>query len=250
MRRVLIIADHFTPRAAIGSLRPKGLAMHLPRYGWEPIVLTPRLPDGPRPPVQIIETDYVDALGQWKARFGLDPKRGVHQQFSLPQGKTPNRVLPHTRVMKWLKPLLLFPDVTKGWTDFAMDAIRQLKEQTTIDAILTTSPPITCNLIGARAKQMLGVPWLADFRDLWSQDTSARNDGNNSIFHFFDQRLEASILRQADALVTVSAPWAERLQKRVPKTPVQWITNAFDPEDFDFLPVPLTKSFSITYTGL
>jgi glycosyltransferase involved in cell wall biosynthesis len=250
MRRVLIIAYHFPPRPAIGSLRPMGLARHLPRYGWEPIVLTPRLPDGPRPPVQIIETDYRDVLGQWKARFGLDPERGVHQQFSLPRAKTPNRVLPHTRLMKWLKPLLLFPDTTKGWTGFAMDAISQLKEHTAVDAILTTSPPITCNLIGARAKQALGVPWLADFRDLWSQDTSARNDGNNSIFHFFDRRLEARILDHADALVTVSAPWAERLQQRAPRTLVQWITNAYDPEDFDFLPVPLTKSFSITYTGL
>lgn len=250
MRRVLLITYHFPPRPASGSLRPMGLAKYLPRYGWEPIVLTPRLPDGPRPAVQIIETDYQDVLGQWKSRFGLDPKRGVHQQFSLPQAKTPNRVLPHTQLMKWLKPLLLFPDITKGWTGFALEAIAQLKEHTAVDAILTTSPPITCNLIGAQAKQMLGVPWLADFRDLWSQDTAARNSGNNSVFHFFDRRLEARILDQANALVTVSAPWAERLQQRAPKTPVQWITNAYDPEDFAFLPVPLTKSFSITYTGL
>lgn len=227
-----------------------GLAKHLPRYGWEPVVLTPRLPVGPRPPVQIIETDYQDVLGQWKSRFGLDPKRGVHQQFSLPRAKTPNRVLPHTRLMKWLKPLLLFPDSSKGWSSFALEAIAELKEHAAIDAILTTSPPVTCNLIGAQAKQILGVPWLADFRDLWSQDTSARNDGNNAVFHFFDRRLEARILNQADALVTVSEPWAERLQQRVPKTKVQWITNAYDPEDFAFLPVPLTRSFSITYTGL
>jgi glycosyltransferase involved in cell wall biosynthesis len=250
MRRVLLITYHFPPRPAIGSLRPMGLARYLPRYGWDPIVLTPRLPDGPRPPVQIIETDYQDVLGQWKSRFGLDPNQGIHQQFSLPWANTPNRVLPHTRLMKWLKPLLLFPDITKGWTVFAMDAIAQLKEHTAVDSIITTSPPITCNLIGARAKHLLGVPWLADFRDLWSQDTSARNDGNNSVFHFFDRRLEARILDQADALVTVSAPWAERLQQRASKTRVQWITNAYDPEDFAFLPVPLTKSFSITYTGL
>ncbi len=250
MRKVLIVTYHFPPRPAIGSLRPMGLAKHLPRYGWEPIVLTPRLPEGPRPAVEIIETDYQDVLVQWKARLGFDSKRSLHQQLHLPKAKTPNRVLPHTRVMKWLKPLLLFPDVTKGWTNFAMEAIAELKERTSIDAILTTSPPITCNLIGAQAKQMLGVPWLADFRDLWSQDTSARNDGENSLFHFFDRRLEARILDQADAVVTVSGPWAERLQQRAPKTKVQWITNAFDPDDFNFLPVPLTKPFSITYTGL
>jgi glycosyltransferase involved in cell wall biosynthesis len=250
MRRVLIVTYHFPPRQSIGSLRPMGLARHLPLYGWEPVVLTPQLPDGPRPAVNLIETGYQDVLSQWKSRLGFDPQRSVHQQLSLPKAKKPNRVLPHTRVMKWLKPLLLFPDVTKGWMPFAMEAVAELKKTTHVDAILTTSPPITCNLIGAQAKELLGVPWLADFRDLWSQDTSARNDGENSVFHFFDRRLEARILDQADAVVTVSGPWASRLQQRVPRTKVQCITNAFDPEDFNFLPVPLTKTFSITYTGL
>ncbi len=250
MRRVLLITYHFPPRPAIGPLRPMGLAKHLPRYGWEPIVLTPRLPDGPRPAARIIETDDYDVLGQWKSRFGLDPAVDIHRQLNLSRAKMPNSVPPHTRVMKWLRPLLLFPDDTKGWIRFAVDAIARLKEHTTVNAVLTTSPPITCNLIGAHAKEMLGVPWLADFRDLWTQDTSVRNNGGNSIFHFLDRRLEARILDQADSLVTVSRPWAERLQQRAPKKKVQWITNAYDPEDFNFLPVPLTKSFSITYTGL
>ena len=255
MRRALLTTYHFPPGNAIGLVRPMGLAKYLPRYGWEPVVLTPRLPDGPRPAGQIprgqiIETGYQDILGQWKSRFGFDPKRGIHQQLSLPRAKTPNSSLPHTALMKWLRPLLFFPDLTKGWMPFATEAIRRLKEQAPVDAIITTSPPITCNLIGVRAKQVLGVPWLADFRDLWTQDTLARNDGNNAIFHFLDERLEHRILAKADALVTVSEPWVARLQEKAPKTPAHCITNGFDPEDFSFLPVPLTQSFSITYTGL
>lgn len=232
-----------------------GLAKYLPRYGWEPVVLTPRLSNGPRragliPAGQIIETDYRDVLGLWKGRFGFDPKRGIHQQLGLPRAKTPNRSLPHTAFMKWLRPLLFFPDLTKGWMPFAADAIGQLKEQAPVHAIITTSPPITCNLIGVHAKQVLGIPWLADFRDLWTQDTLARNDGNNAVFHFLDERLERRILAKADAMVTVSQPWVERLQEKAPNTPVHCVTNGFDPEDFTFLPVPLTQSFSITYTGL
>jgi glycosyltransferase involved in cell wall biosynthesis len=250
MRKVLLITYHFPPSLAIGSLRPMGLAKYIPCYGWEPIVLTPRLPEGPRPAVQIIETDCRDILGQWKSRLGFDPKRGIHQQLSLPLARKPNRVLPHTALMKWLRPLLFFPDLTKGWMPFATKAVAQLKKQTLVDAVVTTSPPVTCNLLGVHAKQVLGVPWLADFRDLWTQDTLARNSGNNAIFHFLDERLEHRILARADALVTVSEPWVARLQERAPKTPTHCITNGFDPEDFSFLPVPLTKSFSITYTGL
>ena len=250
MRRVLLITYHYPPRPTIGSLRPMGLAKYLPQYGWQPIVLTPRLPNGVRRSAHIIETDYRDLVGQWKSRAGLDPARGIHQQLGLPRAKTPSRLLPHTKLMKWLRPLLLFPDDTKGWIEFATDAFAQLKNGDPVDAILSTSPPITCNLIAARAKQRFGVPWLADFRDLWSQDTSARNAGNNAIFHFLDRRLEERILTMADSLVTVSVPWAERLQQRAPNTRVHCITNGYDPDDFAFLPVPLTKSFSITYAGL
>ena len=232
-----------------------GLAKYLPLYEWEPVVLPPSLPDGPRPAGQIargqiVETDYQDVLGQWKSRFGFDPERGIHQQLHLPRAKTPNRSLPHSAFMKWLRPLLFFPDLTKGWMRFAAQAIADLKEHAPVDALVTTSPPITCNLIGVHARHVLGVPWLADFRDLWTQDTLARNDGNNAIFHFFDERLERRILAQADALVTVSRPWVERLREKAPGIPVHCITNGFDPEDFRFLPVPLTPSFSITYTGL
>ena len=61
-----------------------GLAKHLPHYGWETIVLTPQLPEGPKPAVQILETDYQDVLGEWKSKFGLDPERDIHQQLNLP----------------------------------------------------------------------------------------------------------------------------------------------------------------------
>src|SRR5438874_415062 len=127
MRRVLLITYHFPPRHTIGSVRPMGLAKYLPQYGWKPRIITPRLPDGPRRSAHVIETDYRDQVGQWKSRTGLDPARGIHQQLGLPRAKTPSKMLPHTKLMKWLRPLLLFPDDTKGWIEFAAEAIGQLK---------------------------------------------------------------------------------------------------------------------------
>jgi len=50
-------------------------------------------------------------------------------------------------------------------------------------------------------------------------------------------------------LVTVSAPWAERLRGRYPNKPIETVTNGFDPEDFVDRPARLTKTFSITYAG-
>jgi glycosyltransferase involved in cell wall biosynthesis len=52
-----------------------------------------------------------------------------------------------------------------------------------------------------------------------------------------------------DGLVTVSDPWAARLERRYPEKKIWSITNGFDPDDFDSPPPALTEHFSISYTG-
>ena len=79
-----------------------------------------------------------------------------------------------------------------------------------IAAIVTTSPPISSHLIGRRAKSILGCPWIADFRDLWTQNLGERNSQHLQV------GLEKRTLKAADALVTVSDPWASRLQEHYP----------------------------------
>jgi glycosyltransferase involved in cell wall biosynthesis len=61
--------------------------------------------------------------------------------------------------------------------------------------------------------------------------------------------MERKCLRSADALVTVSRPWADRLQDLYPEKPVLVITNGFDPDDFAGLTSSRSKYFSISYTG-
>ena len=112
-----------------------------------------------------------------------------------------------------------------------------------IDAIVTTSPPISSHLIGREAKKILGCPWIADLRDLWTQNLGERSSNLLQI------GLEKRTLRQADGLVTVSDPWASRLERRYPEKKVWSITNGFDPDDFDSPPPQLTEEFSVTYTG-
>ena len=75
MKRVLLIAYAYPPCSEIGAIRPAGLAKYLPRFGWEPTVLTVKLP-GTRPgSARVIETGDEDVLQTWKIRFGLEGKR-------------------------------------------------------------------------------------------------------------------------------------------------------------------------------
>ena len=66
-----------------------------------------------------------------------------------------------------------YPDEMKGWIPFAVRSIERDADQgKKVDAILSTSPPISSHLIAAKAKTILGCPWVADFRDLWTQNFS------------------------------------------------------------------------------
>jgi len=244
MKRLLLISYFYPPRRDIGAVRPAGLAKYLPQFDWEPIVLTPVLPPGQRPAAQVIETGNQDVLGSWKSRFKLDPAQGLHEQLRLPQSSSPASHLSHSKIIYWLKSWLTYPDRSKGWLPFARKAIRELATQGRVDAILSTAPPITCHLLGMEAGKILRRPWVADCRDMW---VPARQGSR-----FLRRRLrslERRTLEKADALVTVSAPWAEHLQKEYPSTPVSGITNGFDVEDFAVESDKLTGSFSITYTG-
>ena len=243
MRRLLLIAFAYPPIEVIGSVRPAALVKYLPRYGWEAVVLTPKR-KVPRDSKQVIETGYRDVLTDWKARLGFDQKKGIHEQFGLPVAQKPGAVLLHTRALELAKYLLTYPDPFKGWLPFAVGALEELRRQKQdISAIVSTSPPISCHLIGRQAKNILGAPWIADLRDLWTQNLGVSGP------LFLQRGLEKRTFKHADVLVTVSDPWASRLQHRYPDKKVCTIPNGFDPDNYSSPAPPLTRDFTISYTG-
>jgi glycosyltransferase involved in cell wall biosynthesis len=244
MRHVLLITFCYPPVEIIGSIRPAALAKYLPQFGWRPIVLTTRVEGAGRRSDWVVETEYRDVLKDWKSRLHFNRDRGLHEQLGLPLAKNPNSVPPHTRILNSLKYLLTYPDETKGWIPFALEAVEQIRhEGRDVSAIVTTSPPISCHLIGRRASRILGCPWIADLRDLWTQNLG---EGKGQLLQ---RGLEKRTLRHAAALITVSSPWANRLQRRFPNKKVYSIPNGYDPDDFRSSPPPLTHEFSITYAG-
>ena len=244
MPRVLVICSAFPPSPLVGSLRSGGLVKYLPKFGWDPVVLTPQLPEGARPPVRLIETDYRDVLTEVKAKLGMSPNRGLHDQLGLSFSTVPGSHRWHTRVIDWVASMITFPDYTKGWIPFAKSALDELARTEKIDLIITSSPPITAHLLGAYARKTLKCPWIADLRDLWAGPPSplTRNA-------FLQKRLELKTLGQADALVTVSDQWADFLRARYKSKPVSCIVTGFDAEDQDTSARQLTQQFSITYAG-
>jgi hypothetical protein len=75
-----------------------------------------------------------------------------------------------------------------------------------IDILLTSSGPISMQVIGNKIKEQRQITWIADYQDLWSQN---HNSKVYSKVQF--KRFEKQILRSADGVITVSENFSKKL---------------------------------------
>jgi len=229
---------------AIGGFRLYGLANYLPEYGWNPIILTPVLPERPDSKFHVIQTPCDDVVALWKKHIGLNPKKSLNEQFCVTRPKN------HPSIMDCLsylpREIISYPDDKKGWYKHAIQAGDKFLRSERVDAILSSSYPITCHLIAKAFAEKYHIPWIADLRDLWTQNPYFNHC---ALRRFAEKRLELRTLAKASALVTVSKPLADDLGHLHTNKPVYVITNGFNPKDACFDPPELTEKFTITYTG-
>jgi hypothetical protein len=139
-----------------------------------------------------------------------------------------------------------YPDPQKAWRRFAIEAGGNILRQGDIKAMISTSPPATGHIVARTLKDEFKVPWIADFRDLWTQNYYYPY---GRLRRMRERKLELRTLAAADALVTVSRPAADDLHSLHRQKPVHSIPNGFDPTEVNATPAKLTDKFTVTYTG-
>ena len=250
MKKVLLIAYHFPPRATVASLRPLGLAKYLPEFGWQAVVLTAALPGRPDPQFEVVETQLRDSpvLSLGRRIFRLDREQTLMAQLAQLKNKLRIRSerSPLDRLLAAVGEVTAYPDPQKGWRNYAVQSAADIIVQQDIQAMISASPPVTAHIIAARLKERWGIPWLADFHDLWTQNYYYPY---SPLRRRIERKLEVDTLSAADALVTVSPPAAGELAELHSHKPVHSIAYGFDPDDLNVNPVRPAGKFTITYTG-
>ncbi len=242
-KKVLIISYYFNQIEQIGSIRLRGLAKYLPEFGWEPTVITIKYPDKTDSAFRTIETEYSDLMTNWKSKLGFNLDEGVQDQLNVNSKQKSKGVLDYL-INKWLE-IFAYPDPEKNWYKPAVKAGSEILEDEDFDLILSSSGPATCHLIAHELKNRYKIPWVADLRDLWTQN---HDYAYSSLRRFRETRLEKKTFSTADALITVSSPKTERLARLHNHENVYAIPNGFDP-DLISTEKELDKNMSIVYTG-
>lgn len=256
MRKVLFIAYYFPPIGGSGVQRPAKFVKYLPEFGWQPYVISTDRPygDGAEgrdetlladiPPdvkvwrVPTPQPQPVNRLAQWVGWRSTAPQDVGTSAASPAGGPTkPGRPGLATRLRRaLLSPLYLIQnppvDLALYWALRIVPLARHIIQQEQIDVVLTTAPPWSALLTGALLRRLTGRPWVADFRDPWTDNefTYAPTPRRRR----FDEFLERRVLDRAGAVISVTPPWLEGLRRKTHKAdkPFVLIPNGWDRDDF------------------
>lgn len=245
--RILIISTFFPPLNSIASLRAYSWAKFWTLEGHDVTVLTTQKEKHQtldlqltNPGFEVIEVPLPNWIQSFKGKQKGKEDNKKRSGFS--------RFLHYLRRKKGVFHACRMPDFTDLWVRPAIEAVRSLDKW---DLVVSTSGPYAVHIVGNRLKKLgKAKAWIADFRDRWS---------DNHIFpglfpfNLIEKGLEKRLMKNADHITTVSAPYSEPFIKKYGKDRVHIIENGFDIDDISNLPkIPIfldNKKFRIVHTG-
>ena len=236
-KKVLIITYYWPPTGGAGVQRWLKFSKYFRQFNWEPIIYTPSNPDFPindetllkdvLPNCEILKTQINEPYDVYRKIMGKKKTDTVNQGF-LSESKE-NKVLQN--MMIWVRGNFFIPDARKFWIKPSVSYLSDYLKEHKIDAIISTGPPHSMHLIALGLKQQFNIPWIADFRDPWTQIDFYNQLQLTKWADRTHKKLEKSVLKSANKVVTVSGHWAEDLKLLCDRN-IDVITNGFDADDF------------------
>jgi len=255
MKKVLIITYYWPPTGGAGVQRWLKFSKYFRQFGWEPVIYTPSNPDFPinddtllkdiPKDLTVLKTRITEPYDMYRKIMGKKKTETVNQGF-LSEGKE-NTLL--QSAMIWVRGNFFIPDARKFWIKPSVSYLSDYLKENRIDAIISTGPPHSMHLIALGLKHKFNMPWIADFRDPWTQIDFYSQLKLSSYADNKHKQLENQVLTTADKVVTISPTCGTDLEK-LGNRKVDVITNGFDTDDFLFnSDLSLLDGFLIHHIG-
>ena len=237
MKKVLIITYYWPPSGGGGVQRWLKFVKYLKHFNWDPIVFTPSNPEIPAEDLSLLDEVPKDLLVLqnkiwepytfYKQFTGRGKEEKIQTAF-LKERKSKFHFLEDIAV--WIRGNMFIPDARKYWIRPSVKLLSDFLSRHQVDAVITTGPPHSTHLIGMHLKEKLGIRWLADFRDPWTNidyyQALKLGPRADRIHH----QMEKMVLERSDA-VTVISPGMKREFQEIVDREYHVIPNGFDKED-------------------
>ena len=208
---ILLIARHYPPEISGGARRPSLYTQALRELGHRVTLVTPfKLDD---PDSLMVENGAIN-----RGRSAL----------LMPQKKESRNFISHI-IISYIKDRLriwaYWPDENIIW---ARDVIKAVEHQNLKpDWIMTTSPPESIHIAGAKLSKYMKVPWIAEMRDTWVELPHRRILEESQFRLKIERHIAKKTLSSASAITAVSDIVMNEARKYTKKTTPECIISHF-----------------------
>jgi len=255
MKKVLIITYYWPPSGGAGVQRWLKFVKYLPQFGWEPIVYTVdngeypvidnSLLDDISKNVTVLKTPIWEPYDYYKKLTGRKKEDKINSGF-LSENKNPKFL---EELSKWIRGNLFIPDARMFWIKPSIKYLINYLKKNPVDLIITSGPPHSTHLIGLRLKQTLQIPWVADFRDPWTNIDFYQELKLSKWADKKHRNLEKKVLTNSDLVLTIGENLKNELIKLGGKN-VQIVENGYDEDDFtEEENINIDNEFTIAHIG-
>lgn len=256
MKRVLIITYYWPPSGGSGVQRWLKMSKYLPENGWQPVIYTTKDAEYPIvdtslekdvvPEVEVIRRPIIEPYTLYKKFLGIKKEDTIKAGFASEKKKSGWK----ENLSVWIRGNLFIPDARCWWVKPSVRYLKEYLKTHPVDAIISTGPPHSMHLIAMKLKEATGLPWIADFRDPWTEIDFYDELRLTSWADRKHHKLEHEVLTKADKIVTIGWDCAKGLG-RLGNRNVKVIQNGFDWElDPNEEKTPLTNEFTLTHLGV
>jgi glycosyltransferase involved in cell wall biosynthesis len=268
--KVLLVSYHYPPMGGAGVQRALKFSKYLGDFGVQCTVLAAHDPGYQQDEsllaeipgtVRVLRVEHRPLLQRalaWRAGAGRGAAAAA--RASAPAARAPASAVPSRPAVgdgrHRLRDAALaayasvhFPDDKAGWARRARAPALALLREERFDLVFSTAPPISAHALAATLARRACLPWVADYRDLWTENPAYAAPAWRRAL---DRRTEAAWLAQAAGVVTVTPSWQRLLAARLgPERPVAFIPNGYDEADFAArAPAPRADAvFRLVHTG-
>jgi glycosyltransferase involved in cell wall biosynthesis len=254
MKKALIITYYWPPSGGAGVQRWLKFVKYLRDFGWEPVVFCPENPEYPEldnslgkdvpPGLEVIKIPIWEPYLAYKKVIGQKKEDKINAAFLSEKKK--NKILENLSV--WIRGNFFIPDARKFWIRPSIRFLIKYVMDHPVKVIISTGPPHSTHMIAMELASRSSLPWLADFRDPWTNIDFYKDLKLSSWADKIHRKLELKVLGKADVVSVISNSMADDFMK-IYQRPYEVITNGFDPDDVDPTMPALDKKFTIAHIG-
>jgi hypothetical protein len=257
MKKVLVIAYYWPPAGGSAVQRWLKFSRYLPEYGWQPIIYVPEKAIYPETDpalekeipqtIKVIKHPITEPVSFYKKFMGGKKDGKIAASMSMKSELKGMAKIKH-KIAWWIRSNFFIPDAHFLWIKPSVKYLKQYLASEPADVIVTTGPPQSLHLIGLRLHAATNIPWVADFRDPWTNIDFYTSLNLTKWADRKHHRLESKVLKHANHIIAIGPNMKEEFAKSDAKN-ITVITNGFDAGDISEEKAEPDSKFSIVHLG-